>query len=100
MATTGKRQVLRQTKHLGVQPRLTLGIVSLYLEVITIPKDVRVPARRLLGVVVATFHEMGRHLAGQARGRDDYSFRVPGQQLSVDARLRVEAFGVRRERKA
>jgi len=57
-----------------------------------------VPLRRLARLLPAVVHEVARDLAREARRGDDDPLAVRREQLAVDPRLHVEAFGVRQRR--
>ena len=87
-------QLRREVEDLPVQLGLTLRIVRLDLEVVATVEQVRVPLGGLPGRVVVVGHQVARHLARHAGGRDDEPLVVPRQHLAIDARLVVEALGV------
>src|SRR5437867_9502361 len=91
----GKGKLLRERENAGIEAALAGGIVRLNLEIVPVLEDVSVPGGRLAGRVVIVAQQMSRDLAYHARRRHDDSIAVPGEQLAIDARLRVEALRVR-----
>jgi len=77
-----------------IQDRLALRLVRLDFEVVAILEDVGVPVGGFPRAIEVVRHQMRRDFAGQAGGGDDDPLRVFGEQLAVDARLGIEAFGI------
>ena len=89
-----KACLVGQREDLGVELGLTLGVVGLNLEVVTIREEVGVPVRGLLGTLPVVRREVPGHLSRHARGADDEAAGVRGQGLPVYAGPMAEAFCV------
>ena len=68
--------------------------MRLDLEVVAVLEDVGVPRCGLDGGIVFVLEQVGGDLPGHAGRGDDDALAVLREQLAVDARLGVEAFGV------
>ena len=91
---TGRPSSSASAKTSLVERRLALRLVRLHLEVVAVLEQLGVPGRRLARRVESIVHQVLRDFAGQAGRRDDEPLVVLREQLAVDARLGVEAFGV------
>ena len=90
----GQPELIPEIEDPLVELRLAFRLVRLHLEVVAALEQLGVPRRGLASGVESVIHEMLRDFTGQAGRRDDQPFVVLGEQLAVDARLRIKAFGV------
>ena len=95
----GDPRLRGEIEHERVELRLqAAGIVGLDFEIVAIREGIGIPARDPFRLFEPPFQQVRRDLAGDAGGGDDEPLGILGEELAVDARLRVEALRVREGR--